>query len=71
MYPIPEAGGPYMQQYRQPEGRGGEYVSYTGSQKWVEDSMYLIPEAGGDYMQLYRQPEGGEGEGGGEYVSYT
>jgi hypothetical protein len=33
--------------------------------------MYLIPEAGGFYMQLFRQPEGGEGEGGGEYVSYT
>jgi hypothetical protein len=29
MYPITEAGGVYMQLYRQPEGGGGEYVSYT------------------------------------------
>jgi hypothetical protein len=33
MYPIPEAGGDYMQLYRQPEGGeeegGGEYASYT------------------------------------------
>jgi hypothetical protein len=63
MYPIPEAGGAYMELY-----------TCTGSQKRakerVEDSMYLIPEAGGAFMQLYRQPEGG-GEGGGQYVSNT
>jgi hypothetical protein len=29
MYPIPEAGGAYMELYRQPEGGGGQYVSNT------------------------------------------
>jgi hypothetical protein len=29
MYHIPEDGRAYMEQYRQPEGGRGEYVSYT------------------------------------------
>jgi hypothetical protein len=41
LYPIPEAGGTYLELYRQPEGGGGEYC------------MYPIPEAGGAFMELY------------------
>jgi hypothetical protein len=57
MYPIPEAGGAYMQQYRQPEVGGGQYVSNTCGLRGLP------------YMQLYRQLEGGEG--GGELVYRT
>jgi hypothetical protein len=45
LYPLLEAGGVYIQLYRQPEGGGVEYVSNielysvhcTGSQKVVEE----------------------------------